>query len=324
MLDTSVAGSSIRSEWFLRIASAEKMQFGDLAEVEAGSTIYAIHMAGTILADKPFVRVTVHPGQVWAVQYRMATSRDLQDYAGLDDLAAAVPATVMTSSGLEVAGGMHHELTVGRKVGAGKIQAALYHDSVDRSVVSGIGAASTAEFNNAPSVLLDNSTGAFRFMSAGYNATGVDVRIEEPVTPDIWAAVQYATGEALETANTPPEQLAAIAAGLHRVPAQELTAAMSGRFLCTGTKVRASYRWQPGHIVTAVSPFSGSANQAYLGFYVRQAVRWGDKLPAGLEATLDVTNLLAQGYQPFLSADGRTLYLAQSPRTIQAGLSLKF
>ena len=42
------------------------------------------------------------------------------------------------------------------------------------------------------------------------------------------------------------------------------------------------------------------------------------------EATIDVTNLLAEGYRPFLSADGRTLYLAQSPRTIRAGLSFSF
>jgi outer membrane receptor protein involved in Fe transport len=53
-------------------------------------------------------------------------------------------------------------------------------------------------------------------------------------------------------------------------------------------------------------------------------VRWGDRLPPGIEATVDVTNLLAEGYRPFLSADGRTLYLAESPRTIQAGLSFKF
>jgi hypothetical protein len=57
---------------------------------------------------------------------------------------------------------------------------------------------------------------------------------------------------------------------------------------------------------------------------VRQALRWGDRLPAGLEATVDVTNLLAEGYQPFLSADGRTLFLAQTPRTIQGGLSFTF
>jgi len=76
--------------------------------------------------------------------------------------------------------------------------------------------------------------------------------------------------------------------------------------------------------VTAVAPFQPHSDEAFLSFYVRQAVRWGDRLPQGLEATIDVTNLLAEGYQPFLSADGRTLYLAQSPRAIQGGLSFTF
>jgi len=49
-----------------------------------------------------------------------------------------------------------------------------------------------------------------------------------------------------------------------------------------------------------------------------------DMLPAGLEATVDVSNLLAEGYRPFLSSDGKTLYLAQTPRTIQAGLAFNF
>jgi hypothetical protein len=320
-----VTGRDTEGMDVLRIASAEKMELGDFADVEAGTTVYAIHMAGTILADKPFVRVTVHPGEVWAVQYRMATSRDLQDYAGLDDLASPVPTAVMTSAGLEVSSSLHHEVTIGRKAGAGKIQAAIYHDSIERPVVGGTGAASPAELNNAASVLMDNATGAFRFIGAGYAANGVDLMIEEPITPSLWAALQYATGEALESSpHTEREQLASVAAGLHKAASQELTAAINGRVLRTGTNVRASYRWQAGNLVTAVAPFSPSGDQAYLSFYVRQAVRWGNKLPAGLEATIDVTNLLAQGYQPFLSADGHTLYLAQAPRTLQAGLSLKF
>jgi hypothetical protein len=86
--------------------------------------------------------------------------------------------------------------------------------------------------------------------------------------------------------------------------------------------VRAAYRWQPRQLVTAVDPYE--EDQGYLSLYVRQAVRWGDRLPPGLEATVDVTNLLAQGYLPFLSSDGRMLFLAQSPRAIQGGLSFTF
>jgi outer membrane receptor protein involved in Fe transport len=57
---------------------------------------------------------------------------------------------------------------------------------------------------------------------------------------------------------------------------------------------------------------------------MRQPVHLTNKLPVGLDLTVDVSNLLAEGYRPFLSADGRTLYLASSPRTLQAGLSFTF
>jgi hypothetical protein len=99
---------------------------------------------------------------------------------------------------------------------------------------------------------------------------------------------------------------------------------MKGRVIHSGTQVRTSYRWQPETLVTAVNPFAAFSDQAYLSFFIRQPIRCGTLLPAGLEATVDVTNLLEQGYRPVLSKDGRTLFLAQTPRTIQAGLAFNF
>ena len=43
-----------------------------------------------------------------------------------------------------------------------------------------------------------------------------------------------------------------------------------------------------------------------------------------MEALIDVRNLLAQGYRPFLSPDGRTLYLVQAARAIRGGVSFTF
>jgi hypothetical protein len=94
--------------------------------------------------------------------------------------------------------------------------------------------------------------------------------------------------------------------------------------LRSGTAVRAAYRWQPTRLVTAVDPYAPFSDQAFLSCYLRQSLRLGRLLPPGLEATVDVTNLLAQGYRPFLSADGQTLFLAQSPRMLQAGLAFTF
>ncbi len=77
-------------------------------------------------------------------------------------------------------------------------------------------------------------------------------------------------------------------------------------------------------MVTPIAAYEAFSDQPYLSCYIRQTIRLGGLLPPGLEATVDVTNLLAEGYRPFLSADGRVLFLAQAPRAVQGGLSFTF
>ena len=45
---------------------------------------------------------------------------------------------------------------------------------------------------------------------------------------------------------------------------------------------------------------------------------------AGIEALLDVRNLLAEGYRPYLLSDGSVLIFAQDQRGIRAGLAFTF
>jgi hypothetical protein len=311
----------------LRMASADKMQLGDTVDVEAGGTVYAIHMAETAVAAQPFLRVTVHPGEVWAVQYQLATARDLEGADGLDSIEADLPVAVLSGGRMCTESGTHQEIAVSRKAGGGQIKAAVYHDAIDHPAIGGAGVLNSADMlpgDGSSGIVVDTATGSFRFLGTGYTTNGVSLMVSEPLTASLWAALEYASGAAISTPDAKAEGLAEVSAGLHGQEAQSVTAALDGRVQHTGTKVHAAYRWQPRHTVTAVDPYAALSDRAYLSFYVRQAVRWGDRLPPGLEATIDVTNLLAQGYQPFLSADGRTLYLAQSPRTLQAGLSFTF
>jgi len=231
----------------------------------------------------------------------------------------------MRDGRLDMERGSHQEIALSRRVGKGVVEAELYRDAIARPAVEGVGAMGAADVMagaGSSGLVADGATDTFAFLGAGYTARGVSVTVSEPVTPSLWAALEYETGAAMASANAEGEQLAAVTAGLHSQDAEAVTASVKGKVLRTGTKVRAAYRWQPRHLVTAVDPYED--DQAYLSFYVRQAVRWGDRLPPGLEATVDVTNLLAQGYLPFLSADGRTLFLAQSPRAIQGGFSFTF
>ena len=318
-------------QW-LRMASAETMQIGDLAEIEAGSTVYAIHACGYALSTKPFLRVTLHPGQVWAIRYRLATSRDMRDalqaqdmggFSAGDAVGGPAPVAVFSNGRLTTESGTHQEIAVTRQAGPGSVRVAFYHDAMTTPAISGTGAASPQQLGEAAAIV-DTATGDFRMLGPSYSANGVDLAIAEPMGPNLWGSLEYASGAGLGGSGQDGSNLASTAATLHSVSASTATAVLEGSISGTRTRARASYRWQPHGVVTAVNAYGATADQAYLGFFLRQAISLGGVLPQGLEATVDITNLLAEGYHPFLSADGRTLYLAQAPRTIRAGLAFNF
>jgi hypothetical protein len=313
----------------VRMSSGQKMQLGDMAEVEVGGSVYVLRTSGVATASQPFLRVAVHPGPAWTIGYRMATAQDLQAFDGLDAEQQELPVAIMYRGRLQTERGMHQEVAVGRKVRGGLIQVAFYRDSLDRVLVSGAGQVDASDLTQveaagAGGVLADTATGNFRLLGNGYNTQGVNITLTEPLTPRMWMALEYSTGAALAAKEGGVVTLPDAANNLSSQMGQSATVAMKGNMVRSGTRVRAAYRWQPTRMVTAVDPYAAFGDQAYFSCYIRQAIRIGHFVPPGLEATVDVTNLLAQGYRPFLSADGRTLFLAQSPRTIQAGLAFSF
>ena len=44
----------------------------------------------------------------------------------------------------------------------------------------------------------------------------------------------------------------------------------------------------------------------------------------GVDALIEVSNLLAQGYHPYLLSDGSLLLFADNPRSMRAGLAFTF
>src|ERR1017187_3334187 len=178
----------------MRMASARKIQLGDAVDVEAGGTVYAIHTGGTALTTQPFLKVTVHPGEVWAVRYRLATSRDLQGFDGLDSIASDLPVAAMSGGRLSTESGNHQSIGVSRNAGRGLVEVALYHDAIQRPAVGGTGAMSAPDLlagAGTSGVVVDTATDSFRFLSAGYTANGMSVTLSDALTSTLWASVEY-------------------------------------------------------------------------------------------------------------------------------------
>jgi len=322
--------------------TAQRMRLGERVEVEVGGKMEAVHTTSIAFATKPFLRVSAHPASAWTIEYRFASDRSLQDFGDVTDGAGDIPVALVRDGRLTIQSGHHQEISVSRSEGRGSVRFALYNDFHRESAVFGGEGRSIpgptvsptgTTWGEAPRwlpapMMVDPTMGTFRAFGAGYGSKGARLTVSSPITSALWMAAEYSSGEALE-APDPKESLEAV--GLEQAVSQlnvrqseSATLAVKGRVLRTGTSVRASYRWQPSRGVTAVDPYSAFGDQAYLSCLLRQPIRWAGHLPAGLDGTIDVTNLLAEGYRPFLSPDGQTLYFAQAPRTIEAGLSFSF
>lgn len=105
---------------------------------------------------------------------------------------------------------------------------------------------------------------------------------------------------------------------------QAYTLSFSGTLDGTRTTWRASYSWQPESTVTAIAPYTTNTAGPYLNLYVRQPIHLGGDGATGFEALIDMRNLLAEGYRPFLLSDGSVVVFAQGRRCIRGGLAFTF
>jgi hypothetical protein len=61
-----------------------------------------------------------------------------------------------------------------------------------------------------------------------------------------------------------------------------------------------------------------------LNLHVSQPIHLRSDGSGGFVAMVDLGNLLAQGYRPYVLSDGSLLVFAQEQRTIRAGLAFTF
>ncbi len=313
------------------LASAQQAALGEWIVMEAGGEVEAIHSGSeTLLAAHPFLRLTAKPGGNWEIQYRLATERGMQQYADSradqDGIATSSPgaqAWVSHDAGQAIRRetGQHQELSVAHDLPAGRVEVGYYRDQLHNVMLSGVRSGGSSAI---PGLLTEGGVNGFAVLADGYSTNGARVSYTAPLPEGVWIVAEYAVGDAL---SSPGAAARTAADGLHAVrsrPSQAALICLHGRLHEAGTQVRASYRWQPEGDVSAVDPYAAMSEQAFLSILARQPLRFGSWVPAGLEATITVSNLLAQGYRPFLSADGQTLYLAQTPRSVQVGLAFNF
>jgi len=314
------------------LRSWETLQLLDDLEAEAGSdqVLARLGDGSQVMMALPFASVELHHGQ-GALEYRVATARTGNPSG--DSMASEVmPGTWMPivserSGQLVLEHGLHQELGWSTSAGPAEMRLVIYGDNIENPLIEGSGRLSAGE-DAGQWMLVDGASGLLRAAGPNYSTAGMLASVESRLPGNNWVRLSYASGDALVMQTSgKPEDVAVILQGAHARRAQMYSLALSGKADGLGTRWRASYRWQPNATVTEVAPFAVDASEPYLNVYIRQPIRVvrADREGAGgLEAQLDMRNLLAEGYQPFLTSDGSHLYFAQAQRCIRGGLAFTF
>jgi hypothetical protein len=331
MADPEVGSGGQQGLQAASMRSWESLQLLDSLDAEAGSdqVLARVGDGGEVFAALPFAKVTVHHGQS-ALEYRVATARSADAHADEAMPGTWLPILSERAGELVLEHGLHQELGWTTTAGPTEMQLVIFGDSVENPLIEGSGRLSAGE-EAEQWVLLDRASGLLRAAGPNYSTAGMLASVESRLPGNNRVKLSYASGDALVMqASAKPEDVGAILQGAHARRAQMYSLTLSGTADGIGTRWRASYRWQPEATVTEVAPFALDASEPYLNIYIRQPIRIvhinreGQRSQGGLEAQVDLRNLLAEGYQPFLTSDGSHLYFAQAQRCVRGGLAFTF
>jgi hypothetical protein len=307
------------------------MNFGDEFEAEAGSTQVLARLASdspnTLISALPFASVAWRNGNT-AIRYRMATQ--MPALTGGDESRAQtwMPAVSMHKGVLAVEHGMHQEIGWERKTERSDMSVLVFADKVDNPAIEAMSGTGAGPGTGA--WLYDAQSGLLHVSGPSYSSAGILAAVDTRLPGGDMLGLSYADGDALamataaHAAQTNQIQMAQIMAAVRTRRAQTYSISLSGTLEGTGTHWRASYRWQPEDTVTPVAPFGNNAAAPYMSVHLRQPIHVRRDGTASFEALLDMQNLLAQGYRPYLLSDGTVLMFAQDQRSISGGFAFTF
>ena len=305
----------------INLATGERIVLGDIVTIDAGTLLSAERLVATHLSSSPFFRAEVHPSSTLAVMYRFAGSRSTQRLEDLGETAPD-PLPLANAQGRPLGNvASHQQIALAHQTEHDSEMISIYQDGFAAGFVEGAGLSGLGELAGLP-VTENRGNGTFVAALGGYRARGLGGSWTRSLNSSLKTTVQADLGTTLQ-ARSAELSLMQLQSGLIACLRPAISADLGGSVQRTATTFDIGYRWQPAKTMAAINSFEVPANQAYLNLRLKQSLWRGDRL-RGVSAVLEASNLLEEGYQPVMGPDGKTLFLAQIPKSLQAGLVFSF
>ena len=307
--------------------ASENLNLGDEFEGEFGSeqviARFGRNSPNTMIAALPFATLGWRSGDS-VIRYRMTTIVPSRQQGYGSRAADYLPAVTMRNGELALEGGLHQEIGWERRTNASSVSLAVFTDNVRNPIIEAASHRADGT-QQVASALFDETSNLLRVAGQNFASAGMTASVERVLPRGNWVRLSYANGDALAMpVATRAMSLAQMVELARPRRVQTYALSLSGTLEGTGTRWRASYRWQPDDTVTPVAPFAMQAADPYLNLHLRQPIATRRDGMTNIEALLDVRNMLAQGYRPYVLSDGSILIFAQGQRGVSAGLAFTF
>jgi|HubBroStandDraft_4_1064222.scaffolds.fasta_scaffold16006_2 hypothetical protein len=311
----------------ISMSYSDGFSIGHVLDFQVGGEAEAIQFLGQEdNAFRPSAIADLHLSSNTILEYRYSTTEpNTRASKGFDtapaDLTETAPRMSMVNGDPLLENAHHHEVSLSERMGDNKVQLAYYNDRVKDPALLGVGVINTYTGD----ILPDPYSGTFSYNGGELQAQGVRFVFQHRVSNNFTATIDYAYGGVLEL-EQPGVSWTAVRNNLESGWRHSAALKLNGYVPRTHTKWIASYRWTSGQTLVPVDLFNASAGQTdpYFNLFIRQPLPHFHGMPGGMEAIIDVRNLLAQGYVPVVGPDGQTVYLVQSARSVRGGLAFTF
>jgi hypothetical protein len=320
----------------MSVSTLDRRQLTDSLHLEYGASLESVAFVERLNYISPYARITNDFGRFGAIELAYSSGMPPAELLfGVqgpelemqDDLAvlALFPRVSLLGGDARVQRTQNFEAGYRKNFGSRSFSVSAYREGVTNSAFM---MASTGGFYSGADLLPDLSSDTYVFNMGDFHRLGFRATATQKFGEAL--AFTVATGNGgvlvnsspvLETNN--PDELRQAMKGERRT---WIAAKVSGVVPWTGTQFSSAYQWTDFDVLTPNHLYLTSGLQPELGLNLRfrQSLPSFGVWSGRLVASAELRNLLAQGYIPVATADGRTLYLIQNPRSVRGGLSFIF
>ncbi len=328
------SGSDVPVLRTMSVKVGDRIRITDDLSLQYGAMMEAVVFLDQINLLSPFARLTYDLGEIGQFEVGYSSGAPAMDLitggpeGGVQDELiglAMFPRLSLWDGHARIQRNDTYEIGYSKVEGSRTFSASAFQDMIRDGTVMMAGASGMMD---PPNLLPDLASNSSIFNIGNYRTYGYSGSVSQAIVEG-WTATVAAGSAGMLAANgiiNPASASGDLRSMVKPTQNPWAAARISGEIPVTGTRVITSYVWTPAGTLGPTHAYLTQRWQPQMGLnvQVRQPIPSVGGMPGRLEMTAEMRNLLAQGYVPVASVDGRTIWMVQFPRAIRGGLSFIF